>query len=81
MGKIDEEGYYSLFDRHQCKLTCGSLIMAKGKICCSLYQMEAKVCDGEANTSEDQSLLELWHKRFGHVSKKSLLPHKREAFT
>ena len=35
--------------------------------------MEAKVCGGEANTSEDYSLLELWHKWFGYVGEKSLL--------
>ena len=40
--------------------------------------MEAKVCGGEANTSEDYSLLELWHKRFGHVGEKSLLHLAKE---
>ena len=63
MGKINEEGFYSFFGGGQCKLTCGSFIVAKRKRCCSLYRMETKVCDREVNTSEDHSLLELWHKR------------------
>lgn len=35
--------------------------------------MGVKVCDREVNTSENHSLLELWHKRFGQVGDKSFL--------
>lgn len=41
-GKLDDEGYESLFGRGVWKLTKGSLVVARGTLFCTLYKTEAK---------------------------------------
>jgi len=47
-------------------------IIARGKKEGSLYFMRGKLCKEEVNVAYDNSNLELWHKRLGHMSEKEL---------
>ncbi|KAM1516880.1 hypothetical protein ACFX10_015793 [Malus domestica] len=53
------------------KLTKGLMVVPRARLCCILYRSNAKVLKGELNVVEDSSL-DLWHKRLGHMSKKGL---------
>ncbi|KAF8378616.1 hypothetical protein HHK36_029964 [Tetracentron sinense] len=66
------DGYENYFGNGRCKLTMGSLVVAKGKTCFTLYKTHAKVCKNELNAVEDSSSPNLWHKRLGHMSEKGL---------
>uniref|UniRef100_A0A3Q7FXG3 Uncharacterized protein n=1 Tax=Solanum lycopersicum TaxID=4081 RepID=A0A3Q7FXG3_SOLLC len=50
----------------------GSLIVARGKLCCTLYKTHLKVCSGELNAIEEKTSPNLWHRRLGHVSEKGI---------
>jgi transposase InsO family protein len=69
---LDKEGYESYFGKGIWKLTKGSLVVAKGKSCCSLYKTHMKVHRDELFTVEDSSSPNLWHRRLGHMSEKGL---------
>ncbi|KAG8377494.1 hypothetical protein BUALT_Bualt08G0038700 [Buddleja alternifolia] len=71
-GKLDDDGYVSNFGEGKWKLTKGSLITAKGKKKNSLYLMQAKLSNGEVNAAVNNSSIELWHKRLGHLSQKGM---------
>ncbi|KAL6318202.1 hypothetical protein AAG906_035707 [Vitis piasezkii] len=46
---------------------------AKGKKCSSLYLMQTRVIDSSINAVDDDSTVEIWHKRLGHMSEKGLM--------
>ncbi|KAE8730015.1 hypothetical protein F3Y22_tig00003041pilonHSYRG00556 [Hibiscus syriacus] len=70
VGKLDDDGLINYFGEGKCKLTKGSLIMARGKKKGPLYMMQVKLCKGKVNiTTED---VEIWHKRLGNISEKGL---------
>ena len=71
-GKIDDVGLVNHFGGGKWKLTNGSLIVARGVKEGSLYVMQANLCNREVNVAHDNSNLELWHRRFGHISEKGL---------
>ena len=48
-------------------------MVAKRKKCSSLYLMHARVIDSSINAVDDDSIVELWHNRLGHMSKKGLM--------
>ena len=54
-GKLDDEGFCNTFSDGHWKLTKGSMIVARGKKCSSLYFMQAKVSDFIINTMENES--------------------------
>ena len=58
---LDKQGYKSHFAKGKWKLTKGSLIVAKGEACCTLYKTQGEVCNDELYVIESNSL-ELWHK-------------------
>ncbi|CAL1380337.1 unnamed protein product [Linum trigynum] len=70
--KLDEEGYCNTFHNGQWKLTRGSLVLAKGKKLSKLYVTEAKISPEIVNSAENGDTIELWHKRLGHMSEKSM---------
>lgn len=72
-GKLDDEGFCNIFSDGQWKLTKGSMIVARGKKCSSLYFMQAKVSDCIINAVENEGTIELWHKRLSHMSEKGLM--------
>ncbi|KAM1670675.1 hypothetical protein ACFX2K_044618 [Malus domestica] len=47
------------------------MVVARAQLCCKLYRSNAKVLKGELN-AVDESSLDLWHKRLGHMSEKGL---------
>ncbi|CAJ2642239.1 unnamed protein product [Trifolium pratense] len=69
---LDIEGYHTYFGGGGiCKITKGSLVVAKEQSPTSLYRIPVKLCKEEVNTVEDVST-DLWHKRLGHLSQKGL---------
>ncbi|RVW60672.1 Retrovirus-related Pol polyprotein from transposon TNT 1-94 [Vitis vinifera] len=72
-GKLDDEGFCNTFRDSQWKLTKGSMVVAKGKKCYSLYLMQARVIDSSINVVDDDSTVELWHNRLDHMSEKGLM--------
>ncbi|TXG57032.1 hypothetical protein EZV62_018345 [Acer yangbiense] len=72
-GKLDDEGFCNTFSDGHWKLTKGSMIVARGKKCSSLYFMQAKVSDCIINIVDNESTTELWHRRLGHMSEKGLM--------
>lgn len=71
-GKLDDEGYCNTFMNGIWKLTKGSLVVAKGKKCSSLYIMSASVPAERINAVNDEEMTNLWHKRLSHISEKGL---------
>ncbi|GKV53109.1 hypothetical protein SLEP1_g59655, partial [Rubroshorea leprosula] len=69
---LDEEGYTHYFGNGNWKLTKGSMVVAKGRACCSLYKTHMKMCGGQLNTVEDEAFPNLWHNRLAHMSEKGL---------
>ncbi|GKU85719.1 hypothetical protein SLEP1_g345 [Rubroshorea leprosula] len=69
---LDEEGYAHYFGNGNWKLTKGSMVVAKGRACCSLYKTHMKMCGGQLNTVEDEASPNLWHNRLAHMSEKGL---------
>ncbi|KAL6349370.1 hypothetical protein AAG906_034026 [Vitis piasezkii] len=69
--KIVGMGYENQFGKGKWKLTKGSLVVAKGEVCCTLYKTQWKVCNDELHAIKCNSS-ELWHKRLGHMSEKGL---------
>ena len=72
-GKLDDEECCNTCRDSQWKLTRGSMVVAKGKKCSSLYLMQARVIDSSINAMGDDSTVELWHNRLGHMSEKGLM--------
>lgn len=58
----------------------GSLVITKGKKCCSLYKSELKLVQGEANALSSNAITNLCHHRLGHMSKKGLGELKKNLF-
>ena len=72
-GKLDDEGFCNTFRDSQWKLTRGSMVIEKGKKSSSLYLMQARVIESSINAVDDDSTVELWHNRLGHMSEKGLM--------
>lgn len=70
-GKLDDAGLVNQFGSGKWKLTNGNMVIARGKKEGSLYLTRGCLRD-EANVVHDDSVLELWHKRLGHISEKGL---------
>ncbi|KAL6350220.1 hypothetical protein AAG906_004163 [Vitis piasezkii] len=54
-GKLDDEECCNIFRDSQWKLTRGSMVVAKGKKCSSLYLMQARVIDSSINAMNDDN--------------------------
>ena len=78
-GKLDDEGFYSLFGGGKWKLSRGSMVVARGDKTSSFYWMQAKVSKDTINAVENDNAMELWHKRLGHMSEKGLSVLSKEA--
>uniref|UniRef100_A0A2N9IN96 Integrase catalytic domain-containing protein n=1 Tax=Fagus sylvatica TaxID=28930 RepID=A0A2N9IN96_FAGSY len=83
---LDKEGYESHLGNGKWKLFKGSLVFARGKICCTLYKTQVKLCRDMVNAAQDDSTPDLWHRRLAHMSekgfqilaKKSLIPFAKD---
>mgnify|MGYP003740606461 FL=1 len=69
---LDKMGYENYFGNGKWKLTKGSLIVARGELCSTLFKTRVKVCSEGLNAVEDDSSPNLWHKRLAHMSEKGL---------
>ena len=69
---LDKDGYNHFINNGNWKLTKGSLVMARGRLCCPMYKTQAKVCGGQLNIVNDDTSPDLWHKRLAHMSEKGL---------
>ena len=69
---LDRQGYVSQFGENAWKLTRGSLVVAKGKVCCTLYKTASQVCRDGLHISEHGVSPNLWHRRLAHMSEKGL---------
>ena len=69
---LDKEGLEHSMKGGRWKLTKGSLVVARGKLCCTLYKTYVKVCKGQLNAVEDDASPNLWHRRLAHISEKGL---------
>ena len=47
-------------------------MVARDKLCCSLYKAQVKVCAGQLNAIDDDTSPNLWYKRLAHMSEKGL---------
>ena len=62
VGTLDDEEYESRFHRGQWKLSKGSLVIANGKKCHTLYRLQAKAYGEQLNAIEKDFSMELWHR-------------------
>ena len=67
----DDEGFNNLLGERKWKLLKGRMVVARAQKMRSLYVMNAKVCQEEANMVDNDSS-ELWHKRLAHMSLKGM---------
>ncbi|KAJ9545871.1 hypothetical protein OSB04_025578 [Centaurea solstitialis] len=70
-GLLDDEGYNN-FGNGRWKLTRGSLIVARGKKSPKLYMTYPKISNNVVNAVENTDMIDLWHKRLGHMSEKGM---------
>ena len=71
-GILNDEGFASHFEQGMWKLVRGSLVVAKGKKCCSLYKTGMSLVQGDVNVSSPDLKVNLWHRRLGHMGEKGL---------
>lgn len=69
--RLDWDGFCNIFGNRQLKLTKGAFVIERGSLCCTLYRLQAKTSEGEANAAE-HNLLGLCHTCLGHVSENGL---------
>ena len=72
MHMLDKDGYIHFINSGNWNLTKGSLVVARGRLCCSLYKTQVKVCRGQLYAIDDDTSPDLWHKRLAHMSENGL---------
>ena len=65
--KLDDTDLINHFGGGKRKFTNGSLIVARRVKEGPLYVMQGNLCSGEVNIVYDNSNLELWYRRLGHI--------------
>ena len=69
---LDKDGYSHFINSGNWNLTKGSLVVAQGKLCYSLYKTQEKVCGGQLKVVDDDTSPDFWHKQLAHMSEKGL---------
>ena len=69
---IDKEGYGNYFRDGKWRPSKGSLVFARGKICCTLYKTQVKSCKDVISAAQEDSSPNLWHRQLAHMSEKGL---------
>lgn len=69
--RLDEEGFCTTFRNGMCKISRGSLVVAKGLKMSKLYVVRENHSEG-VNYAGEENSTELWHRRLGHISEKNL---------
>ena len=68
---LDKEGFHYYFGNGRWKLTKGTMVIARGEVCYTLYKTQGKICKNGLNVAVDSSP-SLWLRRLGHMSEKEL---------
>ncbi|OMO99089.1 Integrase, catalytic core [Corchorus capsularis] len=76
---LDKEKYESRQKDRQWNHFYGSLLVAKGSLCCTMYKTWLKHCGNNVNAVEDDASANLWHNRLAHFSEKGLLLLARQS--
>ena len=53
---LEKEGYGNYFRDEKWRLSKGSLVFARGKICCTLYKTQVKLCKDVVSATQEDSL-------------------------
>ena len=53
-------------------------MFARGKICCTLYKTQVQLCRDVVNATQDDFMLDLWHRRLAHMSEKRVANFGKE---
>ena len=61
---LDKDEYNHFISSGNWNLIKGSLVVARGSLCCSLYKTQVKVCGGQLNVVDDDICPDLWHKGY-----------------
>ena len=69
---MDKEGYGNYFGDGKLRLSRGSLVLVGGKICCTLYKTQVKVCKDVISAIEEDFMPNLWRRQLAHMSEKGL---------
>ena len=69
---LDKKGYGNYFGDGRWRLSRGSFVLARGKICCTLYKAQVKVCKDVFSATQEDFTPNLWHRRLAHMSEKGL---------
>ena len=62
---LDKEGFQNYFGNGRWKLTKGTMVVARGEVCCTLYKTLGKICKNGLNIVADSSP-NLWHRTRSH---------------
>lgn len=52
---LDQEGFRHTFSDGKSKLFKGSIIVARGELCCSLYKTNLNICSSKLNAVEEKN--------------------------
>ena len=69
---LDNDGYNHSISNASWKISKGSLVVTRGKLCFSLYKTHVKVFGGQLNAIDDDTSPDLSHRRLEHMSEKGL---------
>ena len=69
---LNKEVYGNSFRDGKWRLSKGSLVFARGKICCTLYKTQVKLCKDVVSATQEDSSPNLWHRWLAHMSEKGL---------
>ena len=75
---LDKEGYGNYFRHGKWRLSKGSLVFARGKICCTLYKTQVKLCKDAVSAAQEDSSPNLWHRWLAHMSEKRVADFGKE---
>ena len=68
---LDKEGFQNYFGNDRWKLTKGTIVVARGEVCFTLYKTQGKIYRNWLNVATNTSPI-LWHRRLGHMSENGL---------
>ena len=67
-GQLDDAGFISFFGDSSWKITKGSLVVAHGSKCDTLYTLYVSNVKANVICVTEQPSTSLWHRRLGHLN-------------
>ena len=71
-GQLDDAGFTSVFGDSSWKITKGSLVVARGSKCGTLYMLHVSNVKANVICVTEQPSTSLWHRRLGHLSQSGM---------